>query len=182
MESSYVRGPWFDSLRLNPRAANSVSERNLKKHQHIRTILSAGLSGKDIRGLEHTVNLHVQKLSRMLQEGTLSRETGERVVDLSKIMPFFSMDVISHLCLGKSLGRLDINSDCYGLIEALSGGMIVQPYIATLLEVKDFIFCLDKIPFLRGKCFPNEWQNTGIGKLVQVTFTMYKVETNAINF
>ncbi len=100
----------------------------------------------------------------MLQEWTLSSETGQRVVDFSKIMPFFSTDVITHLCLRKPLGHLDTNSDRYGLIEALSGGMIAQPYIATLLEVKNFILWLDKIPFLRGKCFLKKRKIPVLGK------------------
>lgn len=37
--SGYVRGPWFDSLRLDPHISNIVSERDVGKHRHIRAKL-----------------------------------------------------------------------------------------------------------------------------------------------
>lgn len=42
--SRYTRGPWFDSLRLDPRVTNVVSERESKKHQQLRNILGVDVS------------------------------------------------------------------------------------------------------------------------------------------
>lgn len=42
--SKFTRGPWFDSLRLDPYMTNVASERDPKKHQQLRGILSAGVS------------------------------------------------------------------------------------------------------------------------------------------
>jgi len=39
----YTRGPWFDSLRLDPDHTTVVSEKNPKRHQELRGILSAGV-------------------------------------------------------------------------------------------------------------------------------------------
>lgn len=42
--SKCTRGPWFDSLRLDPDKTTVVSERDVKKHQEFRYVLSAGVS------------------------------------------------------------------------------------------------------------------------------------------
>lgn len=43
--SKYTRAPWFDALRIDPHVPNIVSERDPKKHHHLRYQFSAGLAG-----------------------------------------------------------------------------------------------------------------------------------------
>jgi hypothetical protein len=38
--SGYERGPWFDSLRVDPHISNIISERNEKEHNKIRAKLA----------------------------------------------------------------------------------------------------------------------------------------------
>jgi hypothetical protein len=38
--SGYVRGPWFDSIRIDPHLSNIVSERDSRKHAAIRAKLA----------------------------------------------------------------------------------------------------------------------------------------------
>lgn len=42
--SGYVRGPWFDSVRIDPYIPNIVSERDVKKHTRIRALLAPSVS------------------------------------------------------------------------------------------------------------------------------------------
>ena len=41
--SGYSRGPWFDSLRIDPRSPNIVSERNMESHKRLRYKVSASV-------------------------------------------------------------------------------------------------------------------------------------------
>lgn len=41
--SGYTRGPWFDSLRIDPHTPNIVSERDEKKHTRLRYKLSSSV-------------------------------------------------------------------------------------------------------------------------------------------
>ena len=41
--SHYVRGPWYDSLRLDPHRSNLVTERNTRQHNKLRHQMSAGV-------------------------------------------------------------------------------------------------------------------------------------------
>jgi hypothetical protein len=42
--SGYVRGPWFDSIRIDPHLTNIVSERDVKIHSKIRAKLAPSVS------------------------------------------------------------------------------------------------------------------------------------------
>lgn len=42
-KSGYTRGPWFDSLRIDPRTTNIVSERDKKKHARLRFKLAGSV-------------------------------------------------------------------------------------------------------------------------------------------
>jgi len=42
--SGYARGPWFDSLRIDPLIPNIVSERDIKKHTAIRAKIAPSVS------------------------------------------------------------------------------------------------------------------------------------------
>lgn len=44
--SGYVRGPWFDSVRIDPHIPNIVSERDVRKHRDIRSKLAPSVSFK----------------------------------------------------------------------------------------------------------------------------------------
>lgn len=42
--SRYARGPWFNSLRIDPHIPNIVSERDERSHNRLRSKLSASVS------------------------------------------------------------------------------------------------------------------------------------------
>ncbi|KAH7088266.1 cytochrome P450 [Paraphoma chrysanthemicola] len=166
--SGYLRGPWFDSLRLCPHKTNVVSERDAKKHQHLRLLLAAGTSGKDVPSMEHIIHIHVGNWLQMLNVKSQTLYHGDLTIDLSRDLPFLSMDIITHLCLGESFGDVQFDTDRYSLLEELSSGMVAQQYIASLLEVKRCLFWLGGLPIFRTKLFPSAKQPTGLGQVMRI--------------
>lgn len=43
VRSGYTRGPWFDSIKIDPHMPNIVSEKDVKKHARLRSKLAAGV-------------------------------------------------------------------------------------------------------------------------------------------
>lgn len=168
VNSSYLRGPWFDSLRTDPHTTSVVSERDPKKHQLKRQILAAGLSGKDVPGSESIVDMHVSNWMKLLSNKKAFQSDDSIEVDLSKVVPYLSLDIITHLCFGEPLGNVESDCDRHGLLHELSSGMVAQQYIASLLEFKSCLFWLGSLPFLRQRMFPTANRPTGIGKIMQV--------------
>jgi hypothetical protein len=166
--SGYVRGPWFDSLRTNSHTSNVVSERDPKKHQHRRQLLAGGLSGKDTPGAETIMDTHVQNWMQALDKQLLASQDGELTVNLSRTLPFLSMDIITHLCLNEPFGNVRSDTDRYGLINTLSTAMVVQQYQASLPELNALLHWLGSLPFLRDIVFPSVKSYGGLGELMQV--------------
>ena len=58
VRSRYSRGPWFDSIRIDPHIPNIVSERDEKSHNRLRSKLSASVS-HSLKLLLETTNVTV---------------------------------------------------------------------------------------------------------------------------
>ncbi|KAF2115745.1 cytochrome P450 [Lophiotrema nucula] len=165
--SRFTRGPWFDSLRLDPDQTTVVSERDPKKHQELRYVLSAGLSGKDICSVETIVDDHIQGWMRILNTKQSTFDEKVVKVDLSQAIPFLTLDIIAHLCLGASFRCLETDTDQYGFLDALQTGMIAQPYLGSLLELKKLLFTVGRPAFIRSRLFPNANNPKGLGRVMQ---------------
>jgi cytochrome P450 len=131
VNSGYVGEQWFDSLRTDPYTSNVVSERDPKKHKQRRQLLAGGLSGKDTPGAESIRDKHVQNWMQMLDKQLLSNQKGEIQVNLSRTLPFLSMDTITHLCLDEPFDNVKADTDHYGLIQTLSSAIVIQQYQAS---------------------------------------------------
>lgn len=57
--SHYARGPWYDSIKIDPHVPNIVSERHAGKHNHLRHQMSAGYTGKEIEGTEQCIDARI---------------------------------------------------------------------------------------------------------------------------
>lgn len=186
VDSQYNRGPWFDSLRLDPFLTNVVSERDLNKHQKLRSVLSHGvmltqifialyaniskLSGKNIGDIESVINenleCHLQTIHNRIAAG------GNNIteVNFSEFIPLLTLDIMAHLCLGAQLERNGKHDDSHDFLDALSFGMRFQPYIAMIPEASKCLMWLGKFPWLRKRLFPTESSDNGIGRVMFVSF------------
>jgi cytochrome P450 len=176
--SGYARGPWFDSLRTNPHTSNVVSERDPRKHKQRRQLLAGGLSGKDIPGAERIMDTHVQNWMQMLDQQLRSSQNGEVRVNLSRTLPFLSMDIITHLSLSEPFDNVKTDTDRYRLIESLSTAMVVQQYQASLPELNAFVHWLGSLPILRDIVFPSVNSPGGLGELMQVRIMSCRVQAH----
>jgi hypothetical protein len=112
--------------------------------------------------------MHIGDWMRTLSMKNDTKEQSDLKINLSKVAPFLSLDIITHLCLGQSFNNMKSDSDNYGLLEALSTGMVAQQYIASVLELKTALFWLGSLPYLRNRLFPKAKSPTGIGQVMRV--------------
>ncbi|KAF2635619.1 cytochrome P450 [Massarina eburnea CBS 473.64] len=165
--SDYTRGPWFDTLRLHPNRANVISERDPKKHQRLRHILGPGLAGKTISNMQTVVDEHIKDWISMIWNKHATNKTGPRSLDLSKSIPYLTVDLISHLCLGESFGCTEKQADSLGFIQAMRVGMILQQYTSVLLEANTCLSRLGRTYFVRPFIYPTHKDTVGVGKTMQ---------------
>ena len=74
-------------------------------------------SGKENPYLEEDVGEYLMKLIQLTRRKCLSTRSDYRPVDLATICGYLTLDVISSLAFGKSIGYLDKNEDLYGFLK-----------------------------------------------------------------
>lgn len=165
--SKYTRGPWFDTLRLHPKRANVISERNPEKHQQLRQVLGPALAGKGISNMEPVVDEHIKDWISMIWDKYSSNDYELRSLDLSTSIPYLTVDLISRLCLGESFGCTEEQEDKLGFIQAMRAGMILQQYTSVLLEANTCLAMLGKTFLFRPFIYPTHKDSVGVGKTMQ---------------
>ncbi|KAF4628143.1 hypothetical protein G7Y89_g10005 [Cudoniella acicularis] len=164
--SSYTRGPWFDALKLHHDETNIVCEREPKRHQQKRNILSYGLLGKHSQNLEPTIDFHVREWIKQLG-GRCTLETAVPF-DVMTTFRFLAVDVLSHLALGKPFGSLKVNKDVHKFISIFEAGTRVQTCLSVLPELKSVLVMLSRIPLLGGYLAPSPGDGSPIGHVLTV--------------
>jgi hypothetical protein len=89
-------------------------------------------------------------------------------LDLSTAVPLLTLDIIAHLCIGKSIGTRN-SIDELGFFQALNTGMFLQQYLAVLNEIPTLLLRLGKIHWLRGLIYPQRSRSNGIGRMMLVS-------------
>lgn len=166
--SHYTRGPWFDSIKIDPHVPNIVSERHPGKHNHLRYQISAGYAGKDITGLESTIDERIIDFINRIDENFVSELGQTQPFDIGKRIQFLAMDVISHLCFGKPLGFVETDSDVYGFLKTIETQLPIVQHFSVFLELNDIFLQFMNIPWLKKLLAPSANDKAGIGMIMGV--------------
>ncbi|RYP31633.1 hypothetical protein DL767_005640 [Monosporascus sp. MG133] len=94
--SSYTRGEWYDSARVNPYGHSVLSETDTAKHDKRKAKLAFGFSGKGLMDLEGNVDTQLAVLMDVLKSRT-SQGQGQAVVDIGRMLQYFQVDLITVL-------------------------------------------------------------------------------------
>jgi hypothetical protein len=89
-------------------------------------------SGKENDSMEHTIEIQVANLVKLVRSKYISSNTEYRPDDLVQKLQYFTLDVISDLAFGKPLGYLQNDADPFDYVEAMDASM---PVLASLGNV-----------------------------------------------
>ncbi|KKY13342.1 putative pisatin demethylase [Diplodia seriata] len=179
--SHYNRGPWFDSIKIDPHVSNIVSERHPGRHNHLRYQMSAGYAGKDISGLEATVNERILAFVKRIEDNWLSTPDSTKAFDIAKRIQYLAVDIITHLSFGKPLGFGESDSDRFNFLATIETQLPIVQHFSVILELNDLLAWAAKFKWLRRLIVPSSQDKKGIGMIMGVRFlkcpsTMYEVE------
>ena len=82
--------------------------------------------------MEHTIESQVTKLIELIKSKYVSTSDSYRPVDLAQKLQYFTLDVISDLAFGKSLGYLQQDADPYDYVEAMDAYITVLATLGNL--------------------------------------------------
>ena len=169
--SHYTRGPWFDSIKIDPHVPNIVSERNPGKHNHLRYQMSAGYAGRDIEGLEAAVDERIVDFVDRIDKHWISEPTNTKVFDIARRIQFLAVDIITHLCFGKPLGFVESESDVYNFLATIETQLPIVQHFSVILELNTIILRIMDFPWLKRLLAPSSSDKSGIGMIMGVSRT-----------
>ncbi|KAF2997664.1 hypothetical protein E8E13_005689 [Curvularia kusanoi] len=126
VRSPYRRAPWYyHAARFEPGKDNVFTECDNERHDARRKKMYAGYSGKENPTLEPAIDSHVQELIQLVKTyaSRPSSTTPAKPMDLAEKIPFFTLDVISHIGLGSPFGNLISNSDVNSYLKSTEEGL-----------------------------------------------------------
>ncbi|PVI00777.1 cytochrome P450 oxidoreductase [Periconia macrospinosa] len=172
--SHYTRGPWFDSIKINPHISNIVSERHPGKHNHLRYQMSAGYAGKDIPDLESTIDERIVDFVRRIEQDWLSTVEGTKSFDIARRIQYLTVDIITHLSFGKPLGFVEADTDKFNFLATIETQLPIVQHFSVILELNTWLSRAANIKWLRKILVPSHTDKTGIGMIMGLSQQVIK--------
>ncbi|KAI8625610.1 cytochrome P450 [Xylariaceae sp. FL1651] len=127
--STYTKGFWYESLRIDYRGSNVISEFDIPKHATRKARLASAFSGKNVLLLESKVDKWIAALIHCIH-GKISK--GEEIIDIGKLLQYFQVDLISEVGMGAPWGDLADEKDNFGFLKMNDSFLPVVQSIAWL--------------------------------------------------
>lgn len=167
--SRYTRGPWYDSMRIDPHSPNIVSERSVQKHHKLRYQMSAGYAGKDIEGVEAAVDERLMHFIDKIEERWVSKPGSTEIFDIARRIQFLTLDMISQLCFGRSLGFVEADNDAFEFQATVEFQMPIVNLFSVMVELSRLYEILSGIPFIRKVIVPSAGDKFGVGPIMAIS-------------
>ena len=101
------------------------------------------------------------KLIHLIEREYVSTNDKLRPMDLSRVVTFFTLDVISAVAFGRPLGFLDANSDPFDYLEQIKTWLPGIMTFGVYPELRQIL----RLPFV-GKLMPKTTDPNGMGKIM----------------
>ncbi|KAK1759048.1 Pisatin demethylase [Echria macrotheca] len=146
---SYRRSNFYSSARLDPYNDSMINIMDTVEHDKLKAKLAPGYSGKEVPGLEATIDSVVTELTNKIAEKyassrnswqTKQNESSKPLLDFGLMAQYFTLDIISQIAWGQKLGYLETESDVHGHLAMLAELLVVNnvaasiPFLASLIS------------------------------------------------
>ncbi|KAI0202423.1 cytochrome P450 [Astrocystis sublimbata] len=131
VRSSYGRGDWYGSIQFDPYGHSVLSEPDTAKHDKRKAKLAGGYAGKGAVDLEAKVDSQVAVLVNLLKTKYLMKGTSH-VLDFSRLIRFFQVDIVTLAGSGKPWGDLETETDQFDFI-AISDSFV--PFLHSFMMI-----------------------------------------------
>jgi cytochrome P450 len=157
--SGWTRSRWYNGVRFDPRKDTVFSTRDEKLHTELKAKMTGAYNGKEIDNLESDIDDRILELMSLIRETYLGR-----ILDISKVASYFTMDVLSTIAFGFPIGNLKANKDIYQYHDSMSQSLV--PF--ELTNNHPFFYWLFSRPLVRWLAAPKNTDELGLGRILEV--------------
>ncbi|KAI4944515.1 hypothetical protein J4E86_009574 [Alternaria arbusti] len=164
VRSPYKRSSWYyHSARFETGKDNVFTDCDNDSHDARRKKMTAGYSGKENPTLEPSIDLHVKELVTLVRKYAASKASTKpsQAMDLAQKIPFFTLDVISHVGLGEAFGDLNADKDLKDYLKSSEEGLKIGNTAFAM-----GIAWLRDTPIIGPAISPSEKDATGFGNMM----------------
>ncbi|KAK1531941.1 benzoate 4-monooxygenase cytochrome P450 [Colletotrichum paranaense] len=178
-KSTYERSSWYKATRLDPYHDMMGSVLNKSAHHSLRTKLSPGYVGKDIPGLEASINSGIADLVNLIRlkytsrskianiseisgKNRASKSSDSETVDFGRLADYYAMDARSRMSFGRPIGLLEKDTDVFSLVRTSNIAIDVLQFF-TDIPALQMIFTSDLVLRFLG---PKPTDSSGFGKIM----------------
>ena len=129
----YTRDDWWKGGRFHPEYENLVCIIDNDEHDKLKAKTASGYSGRETGSqFEPAIDEQIAALTSLLRRKFLSSADTIRPVNISTLMRYFTLDVITRLGYGKSFGHLAEGEDVVGWVSGIDPAL---RYMSLILDV-----------------------------------------------
>lgn len=147
--SAYKRSGWYESMKFNPWGGTVLTEMNPVSHDKRKAKLLHGFSGRGLQNVERRTDQQVAALKEVLRariaQNPIDSQARTAVLDISRILHYFQVDLITYTGLGESWGNLPKDKDHYNYLQdgtaavALAHAASMVPFLRWIMFSDTFL-------------------------------------------
>ena len=123
--SRYVRSNWYKLNRLDPYDDNMFSTTSTTYHDHLKSKMAPGYSGRDNTGVEQDIDLVISKLvDKIRAKYAAPKEStspaGRERLEFGQMAQYFTLDVICKTAFQVEFDHIGKEEDVFGYIDMVN--------------------------------------------------------------
>jgi len=166
----YGRDAWYEGAQFHPEYGNVASIIDNEKHDALKAKTASSYSGRENGpDFEPAIDAQIAALAALIRRKHLSTSDRLRVAEISVLMRYFTLDVITRLGYGKPFGHLEEGADVTGYVGYLD---VALKYVAVVFEVpllRSFMFSRFGLSWLG----PKPTDKRGPGRILKYVFFVF---------
>ncbi|KAK4212434.1 cytochrome P450 [Rhypophila decipiens] len=116
--SVYTRDEMYAALGADPDNPNMFSTLDEALHSQLKSKTAAGYAGKAVPTFEADIDGQLTAFKGLIREKYLSTSKSFKPMDMSRAIPWFTMDSITKLSFGEEWGHIKADDDIRGFVDA----------------------------------------------------------------
>ena len=162
VRSLFTRSDWYNATAFSHEINHVFCERDDARHNERRSKLIPGYSGRENDHLEKQMDDRIVDFCTLIEQNYTSSPSEFRPVDLARICSYLTLDVITTLAFGDTMGFLAHDDDINGYLANQKTMLPIFEWLSTLPVIEKLL----RNKWISKRVMPKKTDKTGVGLLL----------------